>query len=313
MNLSYRTMQARDCQESLGLLPDDGAISCEVRDKLPGLWRKLLSDGALNAIVVYDIDRPAGQQLLQIGMSVFVTDSFLAELKKSAPRWLAATVYERHISGDSPILMRAQVARANALGTLNLVVLHGIVKYEGLTDAEKRGLDALGPETFFLVHAGFQIAEIVIQPPEERFRAFSLSSGFKERLTWGPEGEEPLIGITRAEAESEPGQYISRLFVFQPPRFGFTEREQEVLVAALRMITDETIARELCIALVTVKSRWRTIYDKIGVIFESADVGSLRSSPKSDISRSSEKRRFVLAYVRLHPEELRPFDASLSG
>ncbi len=208
------------------------------------------------------------------------------------------------------VLSRNQIGRANARGDLNVVVINSGLKLIGMSEAEARSLMALGPETFLRVHGGFQIKQVVIEPPEELSKQFMLSSGFVERA-FPPSGKQrpSLVGLSRVEAKADLGTYAARIFVFQPPRIIFSEREQELLACALDGCTDEESAEVLSLSLATVKTRWKQIYQRVTL----ADPTLLPENDicpgQSQVRRGSEKRRHLVSYLRLHPEELRPYMA----
>ena len=80
--------------------------------------------------------------------------------------------------------------------------------------------------------------------------------------------------------------------------------EQQLLQRALLGETDSEIAALLRLAPDTVKTRWRTIFERVAGcapdLLPSADAG--QAAPR----RGVEKRRLLLRYLRDHPEELRP-------
>jgi hypothetical protein len=113
-----------------------------------------------------------------------------------------------------------------------------------------------------------------------------------------------LVGVTRADVLANPGALAAPLFVYVPPRLSFTTAEQALLSTALPGLTDVELARRLRLALPTVKSRWRAIYDRVGRV--APEILGVVSSDRSGAARGQEKRRVLLEYVRRHPEELRP-------
>ena len=95
------------------------------------------------------------------------------------------------------------------------------------------------------------------------------------------------------------------MFLYQPPQFGFRPSEQRLLLTALRGGTDEEIADELGISVSAIKKNWRSIYDRVTVQCpELIRNDPLREELTSE--RGKEKKQHLLAYLREHPEELRP-------
>jgi hypothetical protein len=78
---------------------------------------------------------------------------------------------------------------------------------------------------------------------------------------------------------------------------------QALLVAALDGKTDAELSEALDLSVEAVKKRWVSLFARVEQfmpdILESMDVDSTRRGPQ--------KRHRVVAYVRRHPEELRPY------
>lgn len=69
--------------------------------------------------------------------------------------------------------------------------------------------------------------------------------------------------------------------------------------------SDEWVAEVLDISLSAVKKRWQSVYDVIGNASPAVFPPSLEVC---DGQRGVEKRKYVLHYIRNHPEELYPYD-----
>ena len=59
--------------------------------------------------------------------------------------------------------------------------------------------------------------------------------------------EPHLTGLSRQTASRQVGSWIGTLFLYQPPRLGFSRSEQRLLWAALHGGTDEELSDTLCI------------------------------------------------------------------
>ncbi|MGH7328942.1 MAG: helix-turn-helix transcriptional regulator, partial [Polyangiaceae bacterium] len=84
------------------------------------------------------------------------------------------------------------------------------------------------------------------------------------------------------------------------PRFRFSPGEQQMLLLALEGRSDDDLADALGISAWTVKKRWQSVYAKVEAIDPSV------VAPHED-EKLRQRRRFLLAYLREHLEELRPF------
>jgi hypothetical protein len=60
-----------------------------------------------------------------VGVSVFVQDDFLSEMKQPPHFWLGPELIRRMTQGESPLLSGKQLREANSCGGLNLLVWEG--------------------------------------------------------------------------------------------------------------------------------------------------------------------------------------------
>lgn len=100
-----------------------------------------------------------------------------------------------------------------------------------------------------------------------------------------------------------PGSVANPLFSTAKPVLRLRESDQELLLAALEGATDSELARQLGLTLSAIKARWRSIFEKAAKVMSEL----LEEDVREEI-RGSQKRHRVLAYVRNHMEELRPYD-----
>jgi len=74
--------------------------------------------------------------------------------------------------------------------------------------------------------------------------------------------------------------------------------------------TESEMAEELEISISAVKKCWRSIYDRA----RASGIGIFAEDINGDVEaveRGKEKKHVLLAYLREHPEELRPTDMKL--
>jgi hypothetical protein len=169
------------------------------------------------------------------------------------------------------------------------------------------------------VHRGFRLKEMITSQAEsvERLK-WAVDAG---GLIWDPEraryvnsprrnAEEfirkpHIVGITRELEFGRLGSWVGTLFDYVPPRFGFSRSEQRMLLAALagKSGTDEELTEALGVSLPTIKKMWLSVYRRM----TDGQSKTIRDFTRSGVAeRGKEKRRHVLAYLRDHPEELRP-------
>jgi hypothetical protein len=93
------------------------------------------------------------------------------------------------------------------------------------------------------------------------------------------------------------------MYRYQAPVLRLRPAEQELLTAALSGKTDAELSSELALSIEATKKRWLSIFARVDQF--KAEILS-QTGVESDV-RGPQKRHRVLAYIRTHPEELRPF------
>ena len=193
-----------------------------------------------------EIDEAAGRaraRLLGVGVTVFVSDDFLRELKTPPFLWIGPELVKNVMRGDSPLLSEKQVRDANARGGLNLAVWQACIRVE---DIKRADVWAELMTAFLDEHRGFLLNELVAHGESpEHLEGMRGSGG---RLLTSSDGcytdfdgenlheivREPHIsGYTREIAQTQLGSWVGSLFLYEAPRFGFSTSEQRLLLAAL--------------------------------------------------------------------------------
>jgi len=317
MDLTYREAEVRDFDACRVLMQDQQYYSQDAWAALPTLWRQWLVSGALNAAVMEYRAGSSGPRIIQFGMSVFVTDQFLADVRTDGTPHLGSRLVDQVLAGRSPVLGLPAIRAPNSGDGLNLLVIHFGFSGREWTPEQHLLITSRLPESFFWLHQGYNLREILIEFYSEPLVQFCRAAGFllrsdyqdfylKQGLPLPSDEQHPrLLGLTREEAAANPGVNIAKLFPYHVPRFFFSYGEQKVLLQALLGRNDEEIAASLDVALSTVKKRWAAIYDCVaGQLPEMLPEAALPSGLLQ--KRGHEKRRQFLTYLRQHPEELRP-------
>ncbi len=306
MHLTYRQANPADIPACDWNALDGFADAPHLLSHVPQVWRRLMAGGGLIMMLVEDADRPPDQRVVWHGGSLFVAPMTLAEARQSIAPGIAARVTAAALAGNSPGLTTAQICRANAREGLHLLGLHYALS-RALDAGSAWLVRAKAIEAYHAAFEGYRLQEILIEAyGEERCRVMQ-AGGFCLRSDYGNTvtgAQHPsLFGVTREEALADEGSVIASLFAYTPPRFGFKPGEQEMLCRALTGETDGELAANLCVSPCTIKTRWRTIYDRV----QCACPGLLpATTPHGEQHRGTEKRRRLLTYLRHHPEEMRP-------
>lgn len=105
-----------------------------------------------------------------------------------------------------------------------------------------------------------------------------------------------------AIARRWPGDPTAALFNYTPPGLMLTRMQKRLLREALRARTDAELALHFNIAVATVKSHWRTIYQEAVQRVPSA-FSAMSDDVANGDRRGREELRYLLEYLRRHPEE----------
>lgn len=315
MQLRYRETKLDDLPACLNIIRDGFLYNATLKSDLLRLWRDLLTRRYGHSVVIENEGQPKGSRLVGFGISGFVTDEFVREIKSGSSPYIARQALDRSARGNSPFLTLKDMRRANSAEGLNCCVLHyGMERFQRREDILLSWQCLL--EAFVDVNRGYRLKEVIQEMYGESDVQTVLSLGttlwtdYAEALRNGvspspPPDRRPYLIVLRREEVLKDGHTPSTgIFVYTPPRFYFTNAEQELLYHALLGATDTELADRLRISLTAVKKRWNGIYERVSAV----DTGLL--APADSTARAGkrgiEKRRHLLAYLRERPEELRP-------
>ena len=304
----HRRLTARDLNRVFSLLREGFAFKRTDRARLVAMWTALLRSEACLTVGVDDRRRPSETRLVGFGLSVFVTDDFAERLSAGQPL-LSRAFLEQWESGPRPYLTKKEIGAANAGDGLNLLILHyGWCK--DVTPEDMITMQHLQTERFIHEHAGYFTKEYLHEFFGPQLRDFMLASGlvlkhdyrgkaWREALAGVAEEDWPYLAVHGAEP-SRPGT-IASIFRSKTarPRFGFSPGEQRLIGLALEGRSDDELASALTLSPWTVKKRWQRIYMKVETHEPSLFA--------SEGDKLRQRRRYLLAFMREHPEELRPY------
>ena len=325
--MRYRPMQPRDVRESVEIIAKNPVIAprygSAIAD-LPAAWLRLLSCEAGDAWV-FQAEEGQHAPICMVGVGVIVNDDFVRDLKTPPHFWLGPELTKRILRGESPLLSEKQIRDANSSGGLNHVVWEGCAlrEFENNPELYRFAMDA-----FIGIHRGYLWKEVISQQMDSAERLhWTLKTG---GLLWDAAADRyvdtvngnaedivrrpHVVGVARKELLARPGlaaaSWIGCLFDYQRPVLGFSRSEQRVLTAALTGATDEQMSSTLGASVPAIKKAWASIYRRVADHLPEL----VRDNLRSDVGgapRGREKRRDLLAYLRDHPEELRPVSRKL--
>lgn len=313
-----RHVKPGDCAALAKWMSEELPFPGKLARALPALLEQLVADETLRGSAVEDCRDGAPPQLMAFGLSSFLHDALVQEYLGQPFPHLEIVLLERVWKGAAGqgFLGHEAVAAANAGCGATLFPLMWLQRSNDPSDEDARQLLHLCQQVFLATHSGYRINRILKEACESRADAFRRA-GFREahvlragtRLPFSRQtlNRDHIVFVaSRTDYEKGwPGAVLDPLFMYRQPKCAFTRAEQRVLQRAEQDLTDAEIAQDLGIAVTAVSMRWRSIYARVaarvpGVLGADGPSGA-------EAARGAEKRRRVVAYVRQHPEELRPF------
>jgi len=303
MSITERPAVWSDIEPALAIEPKNRGDALVGPTAALDCWKRMLSD-PFSASAVLESNTPVlGHRLIGFGFSVLVSERF-ADVELAHPR---PDINSRIIAGvhaGTPVLATPdEVAEANAGPGVNIMVLAGHWRDEILTPPIRSEVQTVLASGFTRLHTGYRIHRIFHESTNEATREF-----LKHSIVFKPIADFPELGRTIHIMTSESVQATRAslgnvLFSYREPFLRLRDSDQQLLLAALSGATDDELAAKLGITFSAVKARWRSIFARI-----SQAMPSLLSALANRVGRGAQKRHSVIAYVRSHPEELRPYD-----
>jgi hypothetical protein len=308
-----RAIGKADLRECLLLQPARiGAERIGVKRALRA-WTTILNDG--NACIASLVEKitPSSREIVGFGMAVFVTSSFADAILGNPQPGLNASIIESIDAGKSVIPSYRYLQTANASATLDHVVMYSSDKPSSLNSNELGLVRNLLARAYLDSFVGYRLRrmlhEIVDEEEFEKLKGYRGIRIVKRLSTPSLPGAPALwIGnraLCEATAESfseDPASVAARPFIERAtPILDFTPSQKRLLVAALGGAENAELADGLCRTPAAIKRTWAGIFEKCvrhHPALLPATEGSLRGQ---------QKRHKVMAYIREHPEELRPF------
>jgi len=267
------------------------------------VWKGLLENPCFLANVIESEAPVAGRKIVGCGMGVFVAGTF-ADGEIADPRpGVNARIIASVASGKPVVLNRAEIAAGNAGAGLDFVNLYGTWREGALNPGQLAEVHALLGTSFVEHFAGYRFNRVLKEAAGAAGIAFARATGTYRLVAEFPETESALAVVTRESAQAAPYSVAAALYRYQAPVLRLSPAEQKLLSAALSGKTDAELSVELGLSVEAAKKRWLSIFARadqyLPEILSQPDVESEGRGPQ--------KRHRVLAYIRRHPEELRPF------
>jgi hypothetical protein len=279
------------------------------------VWRQLFRSLAFNCAVVEAKPAIANQRIVGFSGSVFVSSQIVDE-ELIAPRpGLNARIIEKIESGGSVVLTEQELRAGNSQGGLDLIVLCSCWRRDLLNPDQVSEVQMLLASSFLRDHAGYRLNRLLSEPlGEEEMKFVRASHAWQQVSDFGSADNSSNLHrslwlVTKNHGLAVSWSILATLFHYREPLLHLHRPDQHLLLAALDGMTDQELSHQLGLHLGTIKKRWISLFDRVADAQPSLlpEVNGGNSSDR----RGPQKRHRVLAYVREHPEELRPFEVHL--
>ncbi|MFN0037900.1 MAG: helix-turn-helix transcriptional regulator [Burkholderiales bacterium] len=320
MGIHFRHAEPGDLPRCLELVRSQnrGCYRLDLIDRLPEFWLFLIRSRRHVIHVFVDDARPVGERIQGLVSAVFVSADFLQQhLAEPAP-YLAQRILDRFLAGESPLLSPRAIAASHTSEGVNVIGIDFAFYQENwLRPATLRWLPVVQNSAREFL-AGYRLRSYYREIFGRDLFWISRAGGYRLETDYhkGPHAavsqltppQRPyLFGMNADQAKRRTGSMGSIFFQSQEPQFHFSPAEQDLLLLALRDVSDEEAAAALSISVHTIKMRWRAAFDRTSQyrpdLFPRHEPGT---------PRGNERRTKLLRYLRDHMEELRARNHSRS-
>ena len=299
----WRPISESDLSECLNIQPVCLGDQIVGRRTALRVWQGLMDHPSFQANVI-ESDRPiAGHKIVACGMGVFVTKAFAdAEIQQPRPG-LNSRIIAGIANAESVVLGRPQIAAGNAGEGNDFVNMYGTWRDGIMSASQLVEAQALLGSSFVEHFAGYRFNRVLKEAIGHSRIALARATGTYRVVAEFPECESALAVATPETVSSAPYSVAAQLYRYHPPVLRLRPSEQRLLAAALAGKTDAELSGDLGLSIEAIKKRWMSIFDRV----EEFKPGILSWADTESDGRGPQKRHRVIAYIRTHPEELRPF------
>jgi DNA-binding CsgD family transcriptional regulator len=235
---------------------------------------------------------------------VFVTREFATREIEDPMPGLNSRIIASIANGASVVRPEADLYNACADQPLDVVTLFGNW-IDGLSAEQVRQIQTAFPMSFIEAHLGYRLNRLFQENAGDAQHNYIESSGVWRITKRYTDCERALAVMTRSDAFSVSGSIAASLFQYQEPILGLRDGEKHLLVEALTRRSDDELAKGMNLSPATVKKRWQALFER--VTDKHPTLLPSDGDESSKLTRGPQKRHHILAYVRSHPQELRPY------
>lgn len=322
--MRFRLGRASDIAACVALVREEECFqaSASVWGALESIWGRLVrADAALFAVWEDTPLSQKGPRLHGFGLNAFVRQSVASDWHERPRPYQVATLYERWLAGESVMLEGDEIALANASVGLDLAVLHCVFTPRHAGSSTLRDLVPVMADAWAFCHSGYRISRVLHEAYGPDHAEMVMTAGLRVVTAFdghaalagvAPERRPTLLGVELGDQRHHSVQ-LARMGLADPPppRFGFTRAQQRLLLHALMGESDRRIAGLLHVADDTVKKTWDAIFRRVAdaapALLQPDATDTRVTDADAQPRRGPEKRRILLAYLRGHMQELRPW------
>lgn len=303
--MNWREACAEDLIECLNIEPRVWGDEIVGRERALAVWKEWTRSLSFNSSVLETVTSFSANQKVAFGSSVFVTSEFATRELRNVRPGLNSRIVASAASGQSVVRPEASLSDTSDRNELDVVILSCNYLYRAITDEEIIQAEMILPVAFAEAHVGYRLHRILLDTVCERQREVHESSGVWRTVEKFPDCDRALLILTENEAFATSGSVAAPLFQYREPVLHLRDTDKQLLAEAMNGETDIQLAAKINLSLPSIKKRWACLFDRIADI--RPDLLPDAETRGWHESRGPQKRHRILAYVRSHPEELRPF------
>jgi hypothetical protein len=316
--LTWRKTNASDLAECLQLHPEKNGAEIIGQCRALKAWQRLFSMTHAVRSAVVELQSHGKVEIVGFGFGAFVTQCFAEEEVRNPQPGLNARLIERVDGGADVIASYEEVRDANTGCDLQQVILDTSWHPGRLDAGQVDAVRVMLGSAYYQLHVGYRFSLILCELVDARdlwhaghLRVFQTVDNFDTYRRRNPgsswNADRKLVRVSAASIRSDPHSIASELFQhMREPYFGFARGEQELLEVALDGLDDTTAAATLFVSVPAIKRRWSSIFQRVAAVMPEL------CPADGEGTRGIQKRQRILAYIRSHPEELRPFNSRLN-
>ena len=298
--LNWREVREADLPQCLNIEPRNIGDEIVGRERAIEVWNGLLRTRAFGSCVVEVEGR-----IVAFGASVFVTREFATQEIADPRPGLNSRLIAAVANGQPVVRPQSDLYDTAPEDELDLMTLYGNWRADGLSEGQFRDAVMQLPMSYIELHTGYRLGRLFGEPVGAEQCGFVESAGVWRVTKQFPESEQTFVVMSREDAFSVSGSIAPTLFQYRAPLLGLRDSEKHLLVEALTRRSDSELAEAMNLSPPTIKKRWQALFEKIADVHPDLFLGA--DDKASSGSRGPQKRHHILAYVRSHPQELRPY------